>query len=186
MIALAGLWPAPASANPSVIAILSAGVGMIGWAVLGDRAAGDERATLGFAAGGFDVVPNQNRDTANLATIEYTGSPLLWKLHPVAGAGATTDGALMAYGGIRLETWLTDHAFLHAGVAPSFYMRNGGKDLGAPLLLRTGVGAGVRFDDGSRLEVSFYHMSHAELFEDRNSAVETLRLGYTLPIADIW
>ena len=39
-----------------------------------------------------------------------------------------------------------------------------------------------RLDDGSRIGVSFHHISHAELFGGDNPGTETLGLTYTIPI----
>jgi hypothetical protein len=86
------------------------------------------------------------------------------ELAPVAGALATSKGALYVYGGLRFDV-------------PLGYHREKGQDLGGAVQFRSGLELSYRLAGGSRLGVCMYHLSNGGLFR-ANPGSESLLLTY--------
>ena len=138
----------------------------------------DDPSFLSFAAGAFDFLHDQ---AAGEFRAEYRASErLLGVLKPFVGLMGTTDGAFYGYGGFLADIYFGNHWVLTPNAALGYFDRGGGKDLGSHLEFRTGAEFAYRFDDRSRLGLSFHHISNAGITE-RNPGTETLAIVYSLP-----
>ena len=68
--------------------------------------------------------------------------------------------------------------------APGYYARGSGYNLGHAIEFRSQFELAYRFDDRSRLGVSFGHMSNAGI-GDKNPGTESLMLNYSIPLSSI-
>ncbi|MDX5361579.1 MAG: acyloxyacyl hydrolase [Alphaproteobacteria bacterium] len=137
-------------------------------------------ALLDIEIGAFDPVERDD-EAVSFRLAWLSGKPLLWKIAPMAGAMATTDGAVYGYGGLYADLFLTDNLFLMPSVAAGLYADGDGKDLGHAVQFRSGAMVGWRFDGGMRVGVSYHHLSNGGL-GDRNPGVEILGFSLMLPL----
>ena len=101
-------------------------------------------------------------------------------LIPVAGAMATSRGALLTYGGLRMEIPLGDRWVGSGGWAPGLYYPGDGdgKDLGGALEFRSHLELAYRLRNGSRVGLCVYHLSNGRVFR-LNPGSESLVLTYS-------
>ncbi len=143
-------------------------------------AAGDGPTGLAFAEGRFDIA----RDEKPLEIgLQYRFRPFeLWSvpLIPMVGISATAYKNLWVYGGLRYDWKLSKHWIATPTFAVSLYEEGNGKDLGGVIEFRSGLEIAYRFDRGYRLGLEFYHLSHANIYDNNpgsNSLVLTWSLG---------
>lgn len=137
-------------------------------------------ALFAFGLGIFDVLQDDGYTSVN-ANLEWRGEAFWWKLRPLIGIGANTDGAVYGYAGLALDLHLTDRLVLTPSFAPSLYFEGDSKDLGHVVEFRSGIELSYRFDDASRLGIALHHLSNASL-DDDNPGTETLNLYYMTPL----
>ncbi|MFO1190127.1 MAG: acyloxyacyl hydrolase [Alphaproteobacteria bacterium] len=143
-------------------------------------AAASEPAFLAVSAGWYDI--NDDQQAAEFrAELRAPESWKLWVFTPMAGFMATTDGATYTYGGLGLDIFFGKRFVLTPSFAVGAYTDGGGKDLGHVIEFRSAIELAYRFDDRSRLGLSFYHLSNAGL-DDNNPGTEVLSLTYALPL----
>jgi lipid A 3-O-deacylase len=149
---------------------------------------------LTFGAGWFDVNKNNPRRQAADFRAEYRmGFDMLsgimprtfnsWRewfqIHPYFGLEATHRGQI--YGNFG---FLLDFTFGNIVITPStsvgLYYEGDGKHLGSFVEFRSGIEAGWRFDNQSRLTVAYDHISNAGI-TSHNPGAETLTLYYSMP-----
>ena len=104
----------------------------------------------------------------------------IWIFTPFVGATATTDAATYGYAGVGVDIFFGNRWVLTPNFAAGIYGNGDGKDLGHAVEFRSGVELAYRFDNYSRLGLSFTHISNAGLGE-RNPGVESLVLTYSVP-----
>lgn len=171
----------PARADPSVFAISAAGVAALAWAVFGPKPAHEDPDMLTLGVGSFDAVDGEAR--AVDLRVEYRPDYAIYYLFkPLLGIAGTTDGAIYGYAGLRVDAYLGDRFLISPNVSLTGYHQGGGKDLGSAGVLRSGIDASFRFNDGSRLGLSFHHMSHGRVFGDVNPGTETFLITCSLPL----
>jgi lipid A 3-O-deacylase len=137
------------------------------------------RATLGLSAGAFEIAHPDER--AAEVGVKYRGAGHLWLAHPMAGATATSDGALNLFVGFSIDLPLGKRPLVRGSFAPGYFNRGHGKDLGCALEFRSSLEIGWRFDAGWSLGIEWYHLSNARL-GDMNPGDASLLLTVTLPI----
>ena len=93
---------------------------------------------------------------------------------------ATTDAATYGYAGIGVDVFFGPRWVATPTFAAGIYGNGDGKDLGNAVEFRSGLEVAYRFDDRSRLGLSFTHISNAGI-GDRNPGVESLVLMYSVP-----
>lgn len=185
LVLAAGLTASrPAKADPSVGAIAAGAGAIVALGVILNPNQPDADREFVFGGSGiFDVVDNDNR--AVLYNVEYWAPYTFFRFRPFGGVIGTSDGPVGGYIGIRHDLNIGRHIVLSADTAAVGMQRGGGgsegKDLGAVPLLRSGVSAAYRFDDGIRITAAFHHMSHGKLFSDLNPGTETLTIGVAIP-----
>ena len=102
---------------------------------------------------------------------------LLRELIPITGIMASSDGALYAYAGGRVERPLGRRWMLIPSWAAGLYDRGDGKVLGGVVEFRSGVELAFRLRGLRSVGVALYHMSNAHLYHD-NPGTESLLLTY--------
>lgn len=158
-----------------ILAVLIAG-GISGGAA---TACADDPDFLSFGGGWFDIV---NRDDdAGEARVEYRSDYRFWLLKPFGGVMVNTDGGVHAYAGILSDFYFGRRIVISPSVAPGYYHKGDGKDLGHELEIRSQLEVAYRLDDRSRVGVAFSHMSNAGL-GDRNPGSESLTVYYSIPV----
>jgi len=174
-----GSTGAKADAGPLVIGIAAA-VAVIGGEVTQAPQPDASRAFLRAGLGYFDVWSRE--DTAASFHVEYKPAWQIWRIKPMIGAFGTSDGAVAGYVGIGYDWHVTKNIVVNVNTAATFYNAGNGKHLGSFAVLRSGVELGWRFEDASRLSVSFHHMSHGELFDDKNPGADVVAITYSIPV----
>lgn len=142
-----------------------------------DEEGGKDPSFIRFGAGYYDVNDDQGAGEFHM---EYISGSKWWVFNPFAGLMATTDSAFYAYGGIRLDLFVGRRLVITPSFAPGLYTDGDGKDLGYPVEFRSAIEFAYRFDDRSRLGLSFYHLSNASL-DDNNPGTEVATLHYSYP-----
>lgn len=148
----------------------------------GQARAGDDPPFIAFHVGGYDVNDNE---TAGQLNIEFRSDWDEWYLKPFGGVMATTDAAIYGYGGFMLDIYFGRRWVFTPNVAVGLYSDGDGKDLGSIVEFRSGVELAYRFDNRTRLGVSFHHISNASI-GDINPGTETLTLVLSLPLNNLF
>ncbi len=139
-----------------------------------------DRDFVNVGVGYFDAIDRDNTSAEFMA--EYW-TPWTWKnTRIIGGAFGTTDGSVGAYLAIHHDLYLSDNLLLSIETGPALYSSGNGNNLGSYAVLRSGVGAAYRFDNASRISVMLRHMSHGEIFSERNPGVESVVLSYAIPL----
>lgn len=142
-------------------------------------AAPDDGDLLALSAAYFDA--NQRDEDAAEARIEYRSDKQFWWFKPFGGVMATSDGAAHGFAGVLIDFALFDRFYITPSFAPGLYHDGDGKDLHHTLEFRSQIELSYRFRSGSRLGISFNHISNANLGED-NPGVESAAITYILPL----
>lgn len=139
----------------------------------------EEPDFLTIGAGYYDLFDDES---AAEGRIEYRFSEedRIWIFTPFVGALATSDAGTYGYAGIGVDVFFGPRWVLTPSFAAGLYGNGDGKDLGGAIQFRSGVELAYRFDDYSRLGLSFTHISNAGI-DDRNPGVESLVLTYSVP-----
>ncbi len=134
------------------------------------------------AGGWFDM--NRQKDEAGEFRLEYRSDKKFLLFKPFVGAMGTTDGASYYYAGILVDVFLGRRVVVTPSFAPGYYAHGSGYDLGHAVEFRSQLEMAYRFDNRSRLGVSFGHMSNAGL-GDKNPGTESLMLNYSVPLSTV-
>lgn len=134
---------------------------------------------LSVAIGAFDLV--QDNDKATEFRAEYRSDKKIWIFKPFIGAMGTTDSAFYGYGGLLVDVYFGRRWVLTPNFAAGYYSKGDGLDLGHELEFRSSIELSYRFDNRTRLGVSFYHMSNASIGSD-NPGTEVLSIVYSIPL----
>lgn len=164
-----------------VPAVMLAVAGFVGLAPL-PAAADDDPVFLRLAIGRYDI--NDNREAIEFRA-EYQSDLKLWIFKPYVGVMATTDGAAYGYAGFVTDFYFGRRIVVTPSIAAGLYHNGDGKDLGHVVEFRSSIELAYRFDNRSRLGISFYHLSNASLSED-NQGTEILSLNYSIPLNTGW
>lgn len=143
---------------------------------------GRDPSFIRFGAGYYDV--NDDWEAGEFH-MEYISGTKWWVVNPFVGLMATTDSAFYGYAGIRLDLFLGRRFVVTPSFAPGLYEDGDGKDLGYPLEFRSALEVAYRFDDRSRLGLSFYHLSNAGLGDD-NQGTEVATVHYSFPFTQLY
>lgn len=177
--AVAGARPAHADDVVNAIAIASGALLLESLFV--DTPTQNEQDFVSLEGGRYDAVRQEKQATE--FGVEYRSGYFLWKFKPFVGAGLTTQEALYGYAGIRLDTYWGKHFIVTPSFAVVAYNRGDGKNLGSPILGRSGFDFQYRFDDDMRIGVAFHHMSNGKVFDQRiNPGTELVGLTFSVPV----
>lgn len=145
--------------------------------------AGEEYAAV--SAGAFDLLDDQT--TAEFRAEYWSGFELLklgsyGDVRPFGGVMFTADSAAYAYAGILAGFPVGKDLTLTLSFAPGAFHHGSGKNLGHGLEFRSQIGVDYRLAGGSRLGLSFSHMSNASI-GNANPGAESLMATYALPLS---
>ena len=144
----------------------------------GPAAAQDDPHFLTLAAGYYDI--NDDEDAAEFRA-EFRARNKLWIFKPFGGLMGTSDKAFYGYAGLLVDVYFGRRIVLTPSLAAGLYEDGDGKDLGHIVEFRSSIELAYRFDNRSRLGLSFYHLSNASL-DDNNPGTEVLSLVYSIPL----
>lgn len=141
--------------------------------------------SFGLWAGAFDVLDSGSSTEVGAEVVfgSFAGGdrPVRWALHPAVGVMGTTDDAIYAHAGFRLELPVGERWTVSIQEAAGWYDRGEDKDLGGDFQFRSGIEAAVDLSPRHSLGLLFYHLSNAGI-DDRNPGAESLvvtwRLGF--------
>jgi len=139
----------------------------------------EEPDFISVGAGYYDLFDDESAGEFRLEYRFSEENKLLF-FTPFVGATATTDGGTYGYGGVGIDIFFGRRWVLTPNFAAGIYGNGDGKDLGSAIEFRSGVELAYRFDDYSRLGLSFTHISNAGI-DERNPGVESLVLVYSVP-----
>lgn len=139
----------------------------------------EEPAFLSLGAGYYDLFDDQGAGEARLE-YRFGEENKIWLFTPFVGAMATTDAATYGYVGVGIDVFFGRRWVATPNFAAGLYGNGDGKDLGHAIEFRSGLEVAYRFDDYSRLGLSFTHISNAGI-DERNPGVESLVLVYSVP-----
>ncbi len=136
---------------------------------------------MAVSTGVFEVFESDPRSTEFGA--EYRFAPQLWDVVPAFGINANSDGGYWAHAGVRYDFALSKNWLLTPQLALVGYQDGGGVDLGSGFLFRSGLELGYRLSPSSKLSVTLYHMSNADLAKN-NPGSESLIISYSFTPAN--
>ena len=142
----------------------------------------NEKPLISLGIGTFDIKHEKYRTTE--FQLEYRPSKVFYTIRPTVGMMLTAKRSLYFYGGFGFE-WFYKCLFFSPNFAIGIYRQNQGKDLGFPVEFRSGVEAGIRFSNCSRIGVQFYHISNARKllhWSRKNPGTDSLVFVYSFPI----
>lgn len=137
-----------------------------------------------LGAGGFDVTPNDNHPDSHVQGLfngEYHFGDLLWIISPMMGVQVSTSGSTYVYGGFGFDINFGPNWVLTPNGAFGWYGRGSGTNLGSTAEFRTGAEFDYKFEDQSRLGVTFHHISNAGIGK-YNPGEQQIMLVYQLPL----
>jgi lipid A 3-O-deacylase len=138
----------------------------------------DDPSFLSLGIGVFDALHD---GTAAEFRAEYrNNTKLLGFLKPLVGAIVTSDGGAYGYFGFHTDLYFGQHWVLTPAANVGLWQKGNGKDLGSWIEFKTGAEFAYRFEDHSRLGVSFHHISNAGL-TTRNGGEESFELVWSIP-----
>lgn len=141
----------------------------------------DDPAFLTVSAGWFDL--NRQKDQGGEFGVEYRSGRKFGWFKPFAHAAGVTNGMTFLGAGVLVDVYFGRRWVVSPGFAPTWWRgKTSDLDLGHGLEFRSRLEAAYRFDDRSRLGLSFSHSSNAGL-GDSNPGTESLMISYSLPIS---
>lgn len=185
MLMAATLSGAPARAGekmPTILGVI-AGLSVLTGTIFEITQPDANTAFVGFAVGAFDVIDSEDESTE--FRLEFQPGFQVWRVKPLLGVFATSDGGIGGYFGIGHDLNIGEHIVLNVNTAATFYAAGKGKHLGSYAVLRSGAELGYRFDNASRLSITLHHMSHGELFDDKNPGTEIVGITYAIPLTKL-
>ncbi len=139
----------------------------------------DNPSFFGLSVGMYD--PLTHGEKAASFNLEWQPSmKIAGVLQPIFGGFATTNGAMMGYGGVGVPFTITDRVFIMPSVAVGAYKEGAGYDLDRTLAFRYGTEIAYQFDDKSRLGLNAHVITNGRSF-DREDRTEVFSLVYTMP-----
>ena len=143
----------------------------------------DDPDFLTFAAGWFDL--NRQKDEGAEFRLEYRSDYKLWVFKPFLTAAGVSNGMSFIGAGVLIDVYLGRRWVVTPSFAPTWWRGKTSKlDMGHAVEFRSQLEVAYRFDDRSRLGLSFSHYSNASL-GDTNPGTETLMVNYSIPFDTI-
>ncbi|MEM6781069.1 MAG: acyloxyacyl hydrolase [Pseudomonadota bacterium] len=139
---------------------------------------------LSFGAGWYDIMDD---DSAADFRLEYRpDQKIFWEFKPWVGGEVTSEASVWGGGGILLDLNISDSVYITPSFGAGLYTKGGSDlDLDFPIQFRSQIEAGMKFDGGQRVGLSFGHLSNASL-GDSNPGTEVLNLYYHVPYGNFF
>lgn len=135
---------------------------------------------LGLSIGAYDPMRSKNRSPS--FNVEWQpGVKIAGFLQPIFGAWASTEGAMMGYGGMGTPFHIGDSIFVMPSLAVGAYKEGAGYDLGRTLAFRLGTELSYEMENKSRIGINAHVITNGETAhkEDRTGVIS---LVYTMPL----
>jgi hypothetical protein len=139
----------------------------------------EEVALLRPAAGVFEF--NLNSAAAGELGLQYRLGQNTGPIHPLIGVFGTTDAAFLFYAGFGVDIPVGGPLYLRPSLAPAFYHRGEGKDLGSIIEFRSALELAWRTRRGLRLGIELDHVSNAGSAPS-NRGAESLTVAISIPV----
>ena len=177
----AGALARPAEAADEVVdAIVAGSVLLLGESMFVPTPTKAEPDFVSVEGGRFD--PIENVAPSNEFGLEYRFGSFWWKFKPFVGAYGDSRDSFWGYGGIRLDTYWGRRIIITPSFAAVGYARMNGKNLGSPVVFRSGFDFQYRFDNDMRVGVGFHHMSMGQVFGSYNPGTELVGVTFSMPV----
>lgn len=145
-------------------------------------AAAEQPSYLVFGVGAYDFGDRDNRENKAVEfRLEYRPGISWWIVQPFVGLQKTSDGATYGFGGLLANVNLGRHFVLTPSFAAGYYRQGNGKKLGNDLEFRSTVELAYKFDNQSKVGITYGHVSDAGI-GDVGGGVETLAVIYAFPL----
>lgn len=131
---------------------------------------------IAISAGSFEVFEDSSLELG--VEYRFAAQESFFNVIPAVGISANSDGGYWAHVGGRYDINLGEKWILTPQLAVVGYEDGAGQDLGSGFLFRTGIELGYRIGPASRLALTLYHMSNANLAKN-NPGSESLMLSYS-------
>ena len=150
---------------------------------LTSSAKAEDPAFLTLSAGWFDI--NRQKDQGAEFSVEYRSNEKIWEFKPFLHAAGVSNGMTFLGAGVLIDVYFGRRWVVTPSFAPTFWRgKTSDLDLGHSLEFRSRLEVAYRFDDRSRLGLSFSHSSNASL-GDTNPGTESLMLNYSIPFHSV-
>lgn len=139
-------------------------------------------ANLAFAdeviigAGGFNV----QRSGILQGAIEYRGLEKLWRLKPLIGAIGNTKNGAFVYAGLNVDFPITNNFITSINVAPGFYHKGRGKDLGGAFEIKSQLELWYLLGNKYKIGAAISHMTNAGIYK-QNPGLDNVTLQLSVP-----
>jgi lipid A 3-O-deacylase len=165
--------------NKLILAVATIVAGLL----ITPSAKADDPDFLTVSAGWFDL--NRQKDQGAEFRLEYRSDYKLWNFKPFATLSAVSNGMTFLGAGILMDVYLGRRWVVTPSFAPTWWRgKTSDLDLGHAIEFRSQLEVAYRFDDRSRLGLSFSHSSNAGI-GDSNPGTESLMLNYSVPFGKI-
>lgn len=142
---------------------------------------------LSVGAGAFDVLRTHKKQRTVDYRLEYRSGlslvdlPSWVRMSPWGGLEATGEGGFMATGGVLFDINLGSSFMLTPNFGVGLFSPGNGANLGSLVEFRSSAELSYRFENQSRIGVSFGHISNAGLGTSTNPGSEIITLYYHIP-----
>jgi hypothetical protein len=134
---------------------------------------------LVISGGKFDI----QRHPSNKYEIglEHRWEEKIWKIKPLVGAFVNNKSGGFIYAGIGVDFILYKNLFAGINIAPGYYHKGNGKNLGGPFEIKSQFELGWAFTNNYKISAAIYHMSNAGIYKN-NPGLESVVLQLFIPI----
>lgn len=127
-----------------------------------------------LGAGAFDIGQTETQWELGLEHRFASFELFSWlPLTPAVGVSVTDRESFYVYTGFRYDWHIGEKWVATPHFAAGFYEQGDGKDLGGEIEFRSGLEITRKLKNGGRIGVTFYHLSHANIYDD-NPGAESL------------
>lgn len=134
-----------------------------------------------FLVGGVGAAGAFDEEQEAYFRLELRAAEKFYFLRPFVGVEASAVGNTYLLAGLATDIFIGRRFVLTPNAAFGWFRDVDELDLGYGLQFRTGFELAYRFDDRSRLGLTFHHISNANL-GDRNPGTEVAMIQYALPL----
>lgn len=174
---MTGRWVAALGALLLAMCVGAAGA-RADW--LADLTGPQEPGLLSLGGGMYDFLHNHK---AVEGRVEYDFAHGFYFVKPMIGIFGTNKKSAFGYAGFILDLHFGRHFVFVPNASVGYYHRGNGKDLGQALEFKTGARFDYRFEDASRIGITFDHISNAGLSKT-NPGEENILLMFSLPLGN--
>lgn len=140
-----------------------------------------DQPEVALSAGAFEVFDSGANATEVGAEYRFRPTELLFGAVPAIGLNINSDGGYWTHAGLRYDVTFAEKWLFTPQLALVGYEDGAGVDLGSGFLFRTGIELGYQLSANSKLSMTLYHMSNADLAKN-NPGSESVILNYSFSL----